>query len=139
MSKSRFFKKAMSPLYDKWFGDAYGPKPCKFIWSGGTQVHHVPKPCKFKWSVMPMVKGIPKWFFGRVVFWRLGVVRQTNHVFKKIMVLWPCRRRRQGQKTTICLKMCGCLAFVPQASKKHLAKKPLRDPCDHGPHAHKLM
>ncbi len=26
--------------------------------------------------------------------------------------------------------MCDLLALVPQASKKHLAKKPLRDPLD---------
>ncbi len=52
----------------------------------------------------------------------------------KRVVFWPCRLRRQGQQTMILLKMRGCLASVPQASKKPLgqmAKQTLRDPFDY--------
>ncbi len=35
-------------------------------------------------------EGIPKWFFGQVVFWRPGVPRPQNHDFtKKSVVFWP--------------------------------------------------
>ncbi len=43
------------------------------------------------------------------------------HIFKQTLCFWP-RRSRQGQTTSICLKMYGCLASMPLASKKTLGK-----------------
>ncbi len=66
-----------------------------------------------------------------VVFWpsvfleAWGTKAKKPHMFQKCFC-WPCRPRRQGQQTTIVLKMCGFLALGPQASKNHLAKQPLR-------------
>ncbi len=42
---------------------------------------------------------------------------------RKRVVLWPCRRSRQGPKTIRFWRMCGLLALVPQASKKTLGPK----------------
>jgi hypothetical protein len=44
--------------------------------------------------------------------------QDTTHV-EETNGFWPCRRRRQGQQTTIFLKVCDCLSFVPQASNKN--------------------
>ncbi len=63
-------------------------------------------------------------------FWRPGYQGRKPHIFKKRVVCLPCLRRRQGQTTTCFWEMCGFWALVPQASKKHLTKKPLRDPLD---------
>ena len=49
-------------------------------------------------------------------------------MFKKRVVFSYRRRRRQGQQTTIFLKMCGFLPRHPRRPKNYLAKKPLRDP-----------
>ncbi len=43
---------------------------------------------------------------------------QKTHI-RKIMVCWPCRRRRQVPKTTLFLKMCG----LCQASNKTLCQQ----------------
>ncbi len=69
-----------------------------------------------------------------VVFWPSGVLEawgtqaKRPHMFRKIVVVWPCRLRRQGQKTTVFLKMCGFWPWYPRPPKKDLAKKPRRDP-----------
>ncbi len=58
-----------------------------------------------------------------------GLQRPTNYTFSRnAWCFLACRLRRQGQKTTRLLNMCGCLALVPQASKNHFAKQTLRDP-----------
>ena len=90
---------------------------------------HVP----FCEVVPSVVRGIPQWFFGG-----LRYQGQKPHIFMNIIVFWPCRRRRPVQITSLFLKTCGCLAFVPHASKKHLAKQTLRAPsgCDAWDAAH---
>ncbi len=70
-----------------------------------------------------LIRGIPKLFWGPSGFveaW--GAKANKPHNFKKSVIFWPCRLRRQGQKTIIFLKMCGCLASVPQASQKTLGQ-----------------
>ncbi len=42
----------------------------------------------------------------------------------------PAAEGGKANKNTHFMKMCGCLALVPQADKKHLAKKQLRDAFD---------
>ncbi len=81
----------------------------------GSKVHGRP----------PTIKGIPKYFVGQVVFWTPGVPGpKKGTCFRKIIVSWPC------PKSTLFLKMCGCLALALQASKKSLGQKTLRDPSD---------
>ncbi len=88
--------------------------------------------CKIQRQIahsISLPKGIPKCLLGQVLFWGPGIPRPKNHkLLRKLLVCWPCRQRRQGQQTTNFLKMCGCLALVPEASKNHLAPKTLRDP-----------
>ncbi len=65
----------------------------------------------------------PEVFFGPSVFGEAwGTNAKKEHMFRKIIVLWPCRLRRQGQQTTLFLNCVVCLAFVPQASKKTLGQ-----------------
>ncbi len=40
------------------------------------------------------IKGAPKMFFGQMICWRPGAPRPNNHIVRKIVVFWPCRRRR---------------------------------------------
>jgi hypothetical protein len=50
----------------------------------------------------------PEVFFGPSDFLEAwGAKAKTPHMFMKLMVLWPCRLRRQGQQTMIFLQMCG--------------------------------
>ncbi len=66
-------------------------------------------------------KGIPKW----LCFFFFGGIRyhgKRSHLFGKIVVVWPCRRRRQSQKNTMFKNMCGLMALVRQASKKTLGQ-----------------
>ncbi len=107
------------------FGDIHGPKPYKFVGLRWAMISQTP--------VSPYLRGIPTWFVGQEVVWRPGVPKpndQRPHLLQKSLVFRLCRRRRQGQKTTLFSKKCGCLALVPQASEKHLAKKQFRDPAD---------
>jgi hypothetical protein len=67
-------------------------------------------------------------FVGQMVFWRPGAPRPKTAHLQENHSCGPCRRRRQGQNTTIVVKMCGCLASVPQASKKPLGQKNTRCP-----------
>ena len=63
-----------------------------------------------------------------VVYWpsvfleAWGTKAKKPHFMKDILVYWPCRLRRQGQKNSMFLKQCGFLALVPQASKKPLGQ-----------------
>ena len=47
-----------------------------------------------------------------VVYWPSGFLEawgtkaKKPHFFRKLLVVWPCRRRRQGQKTSIFLENC---------------------------------
>ncbi len=59
--------------------------------------------------------------------WRAEANKNTPRQEENALC-WHCRLRQQGQKNSSFLKMCVLLASVPQASKKHLAKKELRDP-----------
>ncbi len=65
----------------------------------------------------------------RSVFWprcfldAWGTKAKKPHLFRKILLVWPCSLRRQGKKTMIFYKKCGFLAWVPQASKKTLGQK----------------
>ncbi len=61
-----------------------------------------------------------KCFFRRPV-----VPRPTNHTCssRNAWFVWPCRRRRQGRKTTLFCKLCGFLTLAPQASQKTLGQK----------------
>ncbi len=71
------------------------------------------------------VKGIPKWFFGQVIFWRPGVPRpKTTHSPEKPMVFGPCHLRRQCTKTT-----CFWKTFSGR-QKNTWPTKTLRDPFD---------
>ncbi len=74
-------------------------------------------------------KGFRSVFVGQVFLLEaLGTNAKQPHMFRQIVVRWPRRRRRQGQKTIVFMNMCGCLVLVPQASKNHLAQKTCRDP-----------
>ncbi len=69
-------------------------------------------------------KWIPKRFFCQVFLLEAwGAKAEKPHISLKIMVFGPCRRRRQGQQTTLFLNMCGLLALVPQASPKTLSQQ----------------
>ena len=63
-----------------------------------------------------------------VVYWpsvfleAWGTKAKKPHFFQKILVYWPCRIRRQSQKTSIFLNKYCFLALVPQASKKPLGQ-----------------
>jgi hypothetical protein len=63
-----------------------------------------------------------------VVYWpsgfgdAWGTKAQKPRLFRKMLVVWPCRLRRQGQQTNIFLNNCGFLALVLQASKKTLSQ-----------------
>ncbi len=63
-----------------------------------------------------------------VVYWPSGFLEAwgTNankpHFFRTLLVLWPCRRRRRGQQTSVFMNKCGFLALVPQASQKPLGQ-----------------
>ncbi len=64
-----------------------------------------------------------------MVFWKPGVPRPRNHTCSgKEWFVWRCRLWRQGQENTVFLHMCCFGALAPQASKKNVDKKPLRDP-----------
>ncbi len=66
-------------------------------------------------------KGIPKfccWPSGFVEAW--GTNAKKPRIFKKRVVCWPCRRRRQGRRNMIFLVL---LTVVPQASKTPLGQK----------------
>ncbi len=68
-------------------------------------------------------KGIPNWFLGPNGFLEAwGTKAQKPPIFRKIIICGPCRRRRQGQKATLLLKMCGFLALAPYASQKPLGQ-----------------
>ncbi len=73
----------------------------------------------------PQVILLAKCFFGG-----LRYPGHETHMFMKIVVVWHCRRGRQGQKTSMFL---NCIVSWPWHSwppKKHLAGKPLRDPVE---------
>jgi hypothetical protein len=57
-----------------------------------------------------------------------GAKAQKRHMFKNIMVCWPCRLRRQDPQNTRFWKMCGLLDLAPQASQKTFVQKTLRGP-----------
>jgi hypothetical protein len=78
---------------------------------------------RFPVRLLPKPEGsrsvvLAKWFLEA---W--GTQAKRPHIFKKIMVCWPCRRRRQGQQIIIFCEMCGLFALVPQASQKTLGQK----------------
>ncbi len=75
-------------------------------------------------------KVIPKCLFGQVGFCRPGMPRtKKNSFFKKIMILWPCRRRRQGQRTTSVLENVWFVGHgTPSLPKNTWPKKHFRIP-----------
>ncbi len=79
-----------------------------------------------------MFKGVPKWCLAKRFVGGLGFQGQKNtHVQENSGLLALPGFAAEGgkaKKTISVLNMLGCLALVPQASKKHLAKKTLRDP-----------
>ncbi len=61
-----------------------------------------------------------------VVFWPSGFLEAWGTKAEKLQEhcgFRPCRRRRQGPKNIIVLKMCGLLALVSQVSKKPLGQQ----------------
>jgi hypothetical protein len=83
-------------------------KPYEFIGFGAMDAT---KPYKFIVFVWPS---------GFLEAW--GTKAKTRHMFKKLLVFWPRRRRRQGQQTTLFRKMFGLLAWCPKASKNSLGQ-----------------
>ncbi len=67
-------------------------------------------------------KGSRSVCLAKLFFGGLGAKANKPPTFKKQVFCWPCRLRRQGPKTTMFLKTCGCLAWVPQASQKPLGQ-----------------
>ncbi len=99
--------------------------PTRFVrrWSRARGVHG-PIPIDHLYQMDPQVVCWPN------VFWRPGVRRPKTHIVWKRVVVWPCRRRRQGQKIRPFLNMCGFWPWHPRPPKNHLAKKRFRDPFD---------
>ena len=57
------------------------------------------------------VEGIPKWFFGQVVFWRPGEPRQTNHTFSGRYCLFGLAA--EGGKANKPVVSGKCMVFWP--------------------------
>ncbi len=64
------------------------------------------------------------WPSGFLEAW--GTKAKQPHMFNKILVCVPCRRKRQGKTNIIFLKMCGCLALVPMTSNGKIRHENLR-------------
>ncbi len=81
--------------------------------------------CSYDYSEGSRSGCLAKWFFGG-----LDAKTQKPHMLQKSVVVWPCRRRRQGQKHTRFLQLKGFWFWHPRPQQNHLAKKPLRDPSE---------
>ncbi len=79
----------------------------------------VTKPCTQSCAAKAPCQKDPEVVFWPSVFLKAwGTKAKQPDIFRKILVFWPCRLRRQGRKTILFLKMCGFMALVPRASKK---------------------
>ncbi len=66
-----------------------------------------------------------------MIFWTPGAPMPNKpQICKTRVVLWPCRRRGQGQSTCLLLNMCGVCPRSPKPPKNHWAKKQIRDPLE---------
>ncbi len=88
----------------------------------GAGGHPLPSPpdCGLSALQPPCSKGSRSVFWANLFFGGLGCRRpNSTHLFmKRVVFLFPCRLRRQGQTTIRFWEMCGFVALVPQASNK---------------------
>jgi hypothetical protein len=102
-----------------------GAKPPTF-WNGFWGRRGRPDPRNRRFPAGPKTR-----FFGQVFLLEALGTRPNNHTFPRNK--WFLGLAAEGGKANtpfVSWKMCGFLASVPQASKNHLAKQPLRDPFD---------
>jgi hypothetical protein len=70
-----------------------------------------------------LLREIPKCLLGQLFLEAWGGEDNKTHVYKTTMVCWPCRRRRQSQQITICLKLCVFGLRCPWPQKNPLGPK----------------